>query len=46
MAREAGFSKINIDLMSAIPDQTYETGEKSPHRWQGLSRRNIFPHTV
>ena len=28
-AREAGFDNINIDLMSAIPDQTYEGWQKN-----------------
>ena len=45
MARDAGFSNINIDLMSAIPEQTYEDWEKIFARWQGF-RRNIFPPTV
>ena len=45
MARDAGFSNINIDLMSAIPEQTYADWEKISARWQGF-RRNIFPPTV
>ena len=30
-ARKAGFDNINVDLMSAIPDQTYKGWEKNLH---------------
>lgn len=32
MARQAGFDNINVDLISAIPNQTVESWEKSLHK--------------
>ena len=46
MARDAGFSNINIDLMSAIPEQTYADWEKNLRIGGRAFRRNIFPPTV
>ena len=43
LAREAGFSNINIDLMSAIPDQTYEAGKKIYAQWQLLGQSIFLP---
>ena len=36
MARDAGFSNINIDLMSALPEQTYADWEKNLRTVAGL----------
>lgn len=42
MARDAGFSNINIDLMSAIPEQTYADWEKNLRTVAGLSAGTYF----
>ena len=44
-AREAGFDNINIDLMSAIPDQTYEGWIHNLRTVAGLDPEHI-PHTA
>ena len=46
MAREAGFSNINIDLMSAIPEQTYEDWEKNLRTVAGLSPEHISAYSL
>ena len=46
MAREAGFSNINIDLMSAIPEQTYEDWEKNLRTVAELSPEHISAYSL
>ena len=45
-AREAGFDNINIDLMSAIPEQTYEDWEKNLRTVAGLSPEHISAYSL
>ncbi len=46
MAREAGFSNINIDLISAIPEQTYEDWEKNLRTVAELSPEHISAYSL
>ncbi len=46
LAREAGFSNINIDLMSAIPDQTYEDWEKNLRTVAALDPEHISAYSL
>ncbi len=46
MAREAGFTNINIDLMSAIPEQTYADWEKNLRTVAGLSSEHISAYSL
>lgn len=46
MARDAGFSNINIDLMSAIPEQTYADWEKNLRTVAGLSPEHISAYSL
>ena len=46
LAREAGFSNINIDLMSAIPDQTYEGWEKNLRTVAALGPEHISAYSL
>lgn len=46
MAREAGFSNINIDLMSAIPDQTYEGWIHNLRTVAGLDPEHISAYSL
>ena len=45
-AREAGFDNINIDLMSAIPDQTYEGWLHNLHTVAGLDPEHISAYSL
>ena len=45
-AREAGFDNINIDLMSAIPEQTYEDWEKNLRTVAELSPEHISAYSL
>ena len=45
-AREAGFSNINIDLMSAIPDQTYEGWIHNLRTVAGLDPEHISAYSL
>lgn len=46
LAREAGFSNINIDLMSAIPEQTYEDWEKNLRTVAALGPEHISAYSL
>lgn len=46
MARDAGFSNINIDLMSAIPEQTYAGWEKNLRTVAELSPEHISAYSL
>ena len=46
MARDAGFSNINIDLMSAIPDQTYEGWIHNLRTVAGLDPEHISAYSL
>lgn len=46
MARDAGFSNINIDLMSAIPEQTYADWEKNLRTVAGISPEHISAYSL
>lgn len=46
LAREAGFSNINIDLMSAIPDQTYEDWKKNLCTVAALEPEHISAYSL
>mgnify|MGYP001040639854 CR=1 FL=1 len=46
MAVEAGFSNINIDLMSAIPDQTYEGWVKNLRTVAELEPEHISAYSL
>ena len=46
MAEEAGFTNINIDLMSAIPEQTYEDWEKNLRTVAELSPEHISAYSL
>lgn len=46
LAREAGFSNINIDLMSAIPDQTYEDWKKNLCTVAALGPEHISAYSL
>ena len=46
MAEEAGFTNINIDLMSAIPEQTYEAWEKNLRTVAELSPEHISAYSL
>ena len=46
MARDAGFSNINIDLMSAIPEQTYADWEKNLRTVAELSPEHISAYSL
>lgn len=45
-AREAGFDNINIDLMSAIPDQTYEGWNHNLRTVAGLDPEHISAYSL
>ena len=45
-ARNAGFDNINIDLMSAIPDQTYEDWVKNLHTVAELEPEHISAYSL
>lgn len=45
-ARDAGFSNVNIDLMSAVPGQTLESYEKTLNRVCGLSPEHISAYSL
>ena len=45
MARAAGFSNINVDLMFAIPGQSYDGWIEIFRQWRHLAR-STFRHTV
>lgn len=45
-ARDAGFSNINIDLMSAVPGQTLESYEKTLKRVCDLSPEHISAYSL
>lgn len=45
-AREAGFDNINIDLMSAIPDQTYEGWIQNLHTVARLKPEHISAYSL
>lgn len=46
MARCAGFSNINIDLMSALPGQTTESWERTLRRVLALDPRHISAYSL
>ena len=46
MAEEAGFTNINIDLMSAIPEQTYEAWEKNLRTVAELPPEHISAYSL
>lgn len=46
MAREAGFTNINVDLMSAIPGQTLESYEHSLTQTAGLNPEHISAYSL
>ena len=46
MVEEAGFTNINIDLMSAIPEQTYEAWEKNLRTVAELSPEHISAYSL
>lgn len=46
MAREEGFSNINVDLMSAVPGQTVETWEKTLHVVSVLKPEHISAYSL
>lgn len=45
-ARQAGFDNINIDLMSAIPDQTYEGWQKNLRTVAELEPEHISAYSL
>lgn len=45
-AREAGFDNINIDLMSAVPDQTYEGWIQNLHTVARLKPEHISAYSL
>lgn len=45
-ARDAGFSNINIDLMSAVPGQTLESYERTLNRVCSLSPEHISAYSL
>lgn len=45
-ARRAGFDNINIDLMSAIPDQTYADWERTLRETAGLGPEHISAYSL
>ena len=46
LARELGFCNINVDLMSALPNQTVTAWETSLHRIAGLSPEHISAYSL
>ncbi len=46
LAREEGFKNINIDLMCAIPDQTYEGWIKNLRQTAGLGAEHISAYSL
>ena len=46
MARQAGFTNINIDLMSALPGQTMESYEKTLRRVIALEPEHISAYSL
>ena len=46
LAREAGFTNINIDLMSALPGQTVESYEKTLRRIIALEPEHISAYSL
>ncbi len=46
LARELGFDNINVDLMSALPNQTVTAWETSLHRIAGLSPEHISAYSL
>lgn len=46
MAREAGFSNINVDVMSAVPRQTAESYEATLRRVTALSPEHISSYSL
>lgn len=46
LAREAGFSNMNVDLMSAIPGQSRESWQKSLRRVAELSPEHISAYSL
>lgn len=46
MAQEAGFTNINIDLMSALPNQTKELYETTLHRVLALKPSHISAYSL
>lgn len=46
MAREVGFSNINIDLISAIPGQTLESWKKTLHTVASLNPEHISAYSL
>jgi len=45
-ARKAGFSNINIDIMSALPGQTYESYEDTLHKVTALHPEHISAYSL
>lgn len=46
MAREAGFSNINVDLMSGLPDQTLASWEESLKKIADLNPEHISAYSL
>lgn len=46
MARQAGFNNINVDLISAIPNQTVESWEKSLYKVLELQPEHISAYSL
>lgn len=46
MAREAGFSNINVDLMSALPGQTFQSWEKTLRQAAALGPEHISAYSL
>lgn len=46
LARRAGFDNINIDLMSALPEQSYESFEKTLEAAVGLKPEHISCYSL
>ncbi len=46
LARKAGFTNISVDLMSALPDQTEESFERSLNKVIGLSPEHISVYSL
>ena len=46
LAREAGFTNINIDLMSALPGQTVKSYEETLHRVIALEPEHISAYSL
>lgn len=46
MAREAGFSNINVDLMSGLPGQSLQSWEESLHKTAQLKPEHISAYSL